>query len=175
MRAGRLRPRRSPTCMGYAAGNCSGILRRLQPPNEFGPQGRAAARTSASGSTELAEVSVEPSAGADRRRVQPEWTPGGTPIRRDFNRSLATARRLNSYRRGMNMRPLRETNPSRAVRPDRAFPLVARSVYGRAALMARPRAANPAGGRRPSGYKMQAPPGLGCETELRPSVLTPLH
>ena len=79
------------------------------------------------------------------------------------------------------MRPLRDASPSEAVRPARAFHFVARPVYGRAMLpgpigpsisqpdpftvgrrwlRVRHRAANAAGGQRPSGYEMQAPAGL---------------
>jgi len=41
------------------------------------------------------------------------------------------------YAGEIEMRPLRDASPSRTVRPDRAFHLVARSVHGRAALAAR--------------------------------------
>ena len=66
------------------------------------------------------------------------------------------------------MRPLRDASPSEAVRPDRAFHLVARSVYGRAALVAR----TPSGRqrrRRPKAIRLRAaspcgaaPPNLKC-------------
>ncbi len=56
-----------------------------------------------------------------------------------LSKAAATTSKPNRsrLRSGTEMRPPRNTNPLRAVRPDRAFHLVARSVHGRAALVAR--------------------------------------